>query len=203
MLGRVYNVDWQKKSSATAGVLGSIYYKRLMENRKKKFGKKVRTLRLGLDLGDGKVVTVRKLGEVSGVDFALISCVERGERNAGEVSLRKLAKAFQLNQEASEAFVEEGLSAAGSKQVLDRFRDFPTHFLHLLPREILAQFPDLDPKEIEVVEGFQDASQDRHPDLVWRVGSKWFVGQITIATGTTPSQAMDSLGQKLKGKRIG
>lgn len=115
-----------------------------------------------------------------------------------------------LSVEETEEFVDEGLSAAGSKQVLEQFKEFPTHFLHVFPREIHSAFPNLKPSEIEDVvwSGGRDTPAPAgscaaipcgsQPDLMWRVADKWFAAAITIASGDTPTGAKANLAQKLK-----
>ncbi len=62
-----------------------------MENTVKKFGKKVREIRLEKKMSQGDVA------KILGVHRTYISGIERGMRNPSLVTLEKIAKALKVN----------------------------------------------------------------------------------------------------------
>lgn len=115
------------------------------------------------------------LDKEAAVDLALISAIERGTRNAGEKTLRKLAAALEFSAEEIEQFVMEGLSAAGTKQVMDKYKNFPADFLHLLPAYIHALIPNFDPSQIHEVK------TDTKGNITWRMYSgEYFAAKLQV-----------------------
>ncbi|MCB1077334.1 MAG: helix-turn-helix transcriptional regulator [Verrucomicrobiae bacterium] len=165
--------------------------------RKLKFGEALRKLRGSQRDADGRPLSLRGLAGRAKMNHSFIAGIESGNRNAGEISLRKLANALGLSPDETEAFVEEGLSAAGSKQVLDNFKDFPTAFLHVLAREILSAYPEMDPGKIEDVLWRGGGLKASEADLLWRIGDHWFAAEISVSCGNCPSAAFANLKRKL------
>lgn len=62
-----------------------------MENTVKKFGKKVREIRLRNEMSQGDVA------KILGVHRTYISGIERGMRNPSLVTIEKIAKALQVS----------------------------------------------------------------------------------------------------------
>jgi transcriptional regulator with XRE-family HTH domain len=62
-----------------------------MENTVKKFGKKVREIRLEKKMSQGDVA------KILGVHRTYISGIERGMRNPSLITLEKIAKALKVN----------------------------------------------------------------------------------------------------------
>jgi len=172
------------------------------EQRRRNFGRKLRELRLNHETESGGGVTLQRLAEISHVDYALISAVERGTRRVGEISLRKLAAALDLDEKGTESFVLEGLTAAGSNQILEEAKDFPVHFLHAIAREIRLAFPDQDPGEIDEVVYHPASRENYSPDLMWsNKEGEWFALEISLAKGRNPTEAVSKLKRKINWKK--
>lgn len=166
-----------------------------MKGRKQIFAKTLRDLREGLrsDLFQKKGPSIRKLAEMAKVDFSLIGGLEAGKRQAGELTLRKLAVALQLKPEATEEFVNEGLSAAGTQPVIERHSRFPAQFLNELPKQVLEHCRGINPEEIvEIVK--QDGT-----DLTWRMkDGTCYALEIKIGKGASPERAKEALHENLR-----
>ena len=166
-----------------------------MLDRKKNFGKILKRLREGVRSEEfqKKGPSIRRLAEISSVNFSLIGGLESGKRQAGEFTLRKLASALGLNQEATEDFVNEGLSAAGTQAVIGQHSRFPAHFLNELPKQVLEHCRGLDPNEIvEIIK--QDGT-----DLTWRMkDGTCFALEIKIGKGASPERAKEALHENLR-----
>jgi transcriptional regulator with XRE-family HTH domain len=165
----------------------------MSDDRKRKFGTKLRHLRKACRTNDGKGWTLKELSDKSQVDLALISAVERGTRNAGEVTLRKLAQALGLLEGDTRKFVLEGLSAAGSKQVLDEYKDYPAHFLHLLPEQVSSEVPGFDPMKIVMLQSNGGADGSGSDLMCQMEDGKWLAIQIKVAHGDSKEDAMTRL----------
>lgn len=166
-----------------------------MLDRKKNFGKILKRLREGVRSEEfqKKGPSIRRLAEMSNVNFSLIGGLEAGKRQAGEITLRKLAAALRLKQEATEEFVNEGLSAAGTQPVIERHSRFPAQFLNELPKQVLEHCRGINPEEIvEIVK--QDGT-----DLSWRMkDGTCYALEIKIGKGASPERAKASLHENLR-----
>jgi len=166
-----------------------------MQERKEKFARTLRELREGVRSAEfqKKGPSIRKLAEMSQVDFSLIGGLEAGRRQAGEITLRKLAAALGLDGETTEDFVNEGLSAAGTQTVIERHSRFPAQFLNELPKQVLEHCRDIDPDEIiEIVK--QDGA-----DLTWRMkDGTCYALEIKIGKGASPERAKEALHENLR-----
>jgi len=166
-----------------------------MKSRKVKFGQTLSKLRKDFRNGEfqDKGPSIRRLAEMAKVDFSLIGGLESGKRQAGELTLRKLATALGLDQQATDEFVSEGLTAAGTQPVMERHSEFPAQFLNELPKQVLEHCRGIDPSEIvEIIK--QDGV-----DLAWRMKDGiCYALEIKIGKGASPEKAKESLYANLR-----
>lgn len=166
-----------------------------MFDRKKNFGRILKRLREGVRSEEFQKngPSIRRLAEMSKVNFSLIGGLEAGKRQAGEITLRKLAAALGLNPEETEQFVNEGLSAAGTQPVFERHSRFPAQFLNELPKQVLEHCRGIEPEDIvEIVK--QDGT-----DLTWRMkDGTCYALEIKIGKGSSPERAKASLYENLR-----
>lgn len=166
-----------------------------MLDRKENFAKILKGLREAVrsDEFQKKGPSIRRLAEISHVDFSLIGGLEAGKRQAGEITLRKLAAALGLEGETTEDFVNEGLSAAGTQPVIEKHSRFPAQFLNELPKQVLEHCRDINPEEIvEIIK--QDGT-----DLTWRMkDGTCFALEIKIGKGASPERAKEALHENLR-----
>lgn len=151
---------------------------------KERFRHRLRRLRENYrDEQTGKVgLTLRELGLRANVDFAYLGAIESARRNAGEITLRKIARALALSSTETESLVRQGLCAAGRLPGSEGMWEFPAEFHCAIPT-VLATM-GLDPKEIQQVEL-------RKPSvLTWRmVDGTSYRAQIEISDEGPCSEA--------------
>lgn len=88
----------------------------------RKLGENLKKLR------DAHHWTQKELSVISGVSITYISAIERGERNAGAVTLSKLCEAFAVSEEVLRYGNHRGRYSREDIEMLQRLKDSPHRY---------------------------------------------------------------------------
>lgn len=88
----------------------------------RKLGENLKKLR------DSHHWTQKELSAISGVSITYISAIERGERNAGAVTLSKLCEAFAVSEEVLRYGSHKGRFTREEGELLQRLKDSPERY---------------------------------------------------------------------------
>jgi transcriptional regulator with XRE-family HTH domain len=99
-------------------------------NSRIRFGEMLKELRSSGGL------TLREVGELTGITFSLISAMEHGEKTVGADSAVKLADAFGLTGEERDEFLLKAAATRRRDKLVRDARDLPAELLNFLPQAL-------------------------------------------------------------------
>ena len=172
-----------------------------MNNRPASFSEKLKIARSQFRDAEhtSKGLTLRELGERSGVRFTHIADFEAGKRIPGADALQRLAIALGLDKEAAKEFVAEGLKDIRISKVTSGFPSVPNEAAMIFYNEVCKASGKSRDSAV------RDVSQKGDCDMTWQTEDGiWFAIEVTVATGPTQRESLNKLWRRLgRGKSQG